>query len=111
MPECGLHSVASGCTPSDGFGVDPLDEDADGDCWFQISDRQLVRVALVAVEVGARFQRDALPIDPMTWLLTPRPSFGGRTPLEASLCRDRCLKMVIAHGLSASFADSGFVGE
>lgn len=89
------------------FDRDPLDEDEVDDARLSISTRQLARVAVVAVETGARFQRDLSPMDPVTWLLSPCREFGGVSILEASLSRDHCLDLVVLNGLSAVLPGEG----
>jgi len=45
----------------------------------------LVRLAIVATTVGARFERDGLACDPMAWMLSPRAMFDGESALTACL--------------------------
>lgn len=78
--------------------IDPLDECGEFET-MTIDRRQLVRIALVASETGARFQRDGLQQDPMAWILSPRRMFDGRAPIEACMARDNCAKAVLLHGL------------
>lgn len=81
---------------------DPLDPDEVGDPWIVTSRRRLTRLALVASEAGARFQREAGDVsthDPMAWMLSPRELFGDVPALEACLERDHCLRAVLLHGL------------
>lgn len=87
------------------FDCDPLSVDAVGDRLISISLRELARVAVVAVETGARFQRELLPADPTTWLLSRRSSFGGRSALETSLSRDGCLRLLTMQGLAQALPD------
>lgn len=79
---------------------DPLDADSPLDDVVITTSRALCRLALVATETGARFQREAEPHDPMAWLLAPRRMFGGSTALEACLQRDHFMRALILHGLS-----------
>jgi len=79
---------------------DPLDEDEKTDATVTTSRRSLARLALVAVETGARFQREDVGHDPMAWMLSPRRLFDGATALEACLERDHCLRAILLHGLS-----------
>lgn len=79
---------------------DPLDPDQAGDLVVASTWRALTRLALVATEAGARFQREEVGHDPMAWMLAPRRLFGGRSALEACLEREGCLRAVLLHGLA-----------
>lgn len=79
---------------------DPLDPDLPGDAELTTTRRALCRVATVAAEAGARFQREASPVDPMGWMLSPRRMFDGASALEACLDRDHFVRAIILHGLS-----------
>ena len=79
---------------------DPLDDDQPSDEIVTTTRRAISRVALVATEVGSRFQREGVAHDPMTWMLSPRRLFGGTSALEACLDRDACMRGVLIHGLS-----------
>jgi hypothetical protein len=79
---------------------DPLDPDSPFDDVVITSSRGLCRLALVAAETGARFQREAAPHDPMAWLLAPRRMFGGSTAFEACLQREHFMRALLLHGLS-----------
>lgn len=78
---------------------DPLDEDAEDDALVVASRRGLIRMALIAAETGARFQRERVQADPMAWMLAPRRMFDGRTAVEACLERDACVRALLLHGL------------
>lgn len=80
--------------------LDPLDDDLPGDDVVVTTRRAISRVALVAVEAAGRFQREAVPHDPMTWMLAPLALFNGSNALEACLNRDACLRGILIHGLS-----------
>lgn len=41
------------------------------------------RIARLSAETGARFVRERIFTDPVTWLFTPKELFGGRTPIDA----------------------------
>lgn len=82
---------------------DPLDPDASGDVAVSTTRRALTRLALVAAETGARFQREGTGDDPMAWMLTPRKLFDGGTPLIACLEQENCLRAILLHGLSIGF--------
>lgn len=79
---------------------DPLDDDAPTDAAVTTTRRGLVRLALVAAETGARFQREAVEHDPMSWLLAPRALFGGASAIDACLARQECMRGILLHGLS-----------
>ena len=79
---------------------DPLDADEANDAVVTATRRGLTRLALVAAETGARFQREEVAHDPMAWMLAPRRLFDGAPALEACLSRDACLRAVLLHGLS-----------
>ncbi len=79
---------------------DPLEEDVAGDHAITATRRGLTRLALVATEVGARFQREAEGLDPMGWMLAPRRLFGGSTAIEACLGREGFMRALLLHGLS-----------
>ena len=79
---------------------DPLDADEAGDEVVRATRRGLTRLALVAAETGARFQREEVGHDPMAWLLAPRRLFDGEAVVDACLDRDACLRAVLLHGLA-----------
>lgn len=79
---------------------DPLEPDSPDDDVVITSSRALCRLALVAAEAGARFQREAETHDPMAWLLAPRRLFGGSTAFEACLQREHFMRALLLHGLS-----------
>ena len=81
------------------WGLDPLDHDHADDETVELSKRQLVRIALIATEVGARFQRDGNTHDPMAWMLVPRGLFAGRPAIEACGEHSNCLRSILVHGL------------
>ena len=89
-------NYASNCTVYE----DPLDDDDPADETLTTSRRALVRLALVATEVGARFQREGVAYDPMAWMLSSRRLFSDRPALLACLELDECLRAVLLHGLS-----------
>ena len=79
---------------------DPLDPDLPQDAEVVTTRRALCRIATVAAETGARFQREASAVDPMGWMLSPRRMFDGASALEACLDRDHFVHAIILHGLS-----------
>ena len=78
--------------------LDPLDHSED-DEHVTLTMREIVRVILVATEVGGRFQRDGISTDPMSWMLAPRRAFYGRPPIEACVTLENCTRAVLIHGL------------
>lgn len=78
---------------------DPLDPDRPEDDVVVTTKRGLCRVAMVAAEVGGRFQREGLEHDPMAWMLAPRDLFRGGAAIEACLGRDDFLRATLLHGL------------
>lgn len=105
-PECDAGAIGS-------FTLDdPLDPDLPDDTALLTTRRALCRVAMVAAEAGARFQREADPTDPMAWMLSPRRMFGGAPPIEACLERGNFVRAVVLHGLSLGMdADPGSLDE
>ena len=79
---------------------DPLENDNHEDVAVVTSRRGLTRLALVAAETGARFQREGVGHDAMAWILAPRDLFHGATPLDACLEQANCLRAIVLHGLS-----------
>ncbi|MDQ0839206.1 hypothetical protein [Sphingomonas faeni] len=78
---------------------DPLDQDAPDDEHMATTRRELLRLALIASETGARFQREGIAHDPMAWLLAPRRLFEGASAIDACLSRDACMRALLVHGL------------
>lgn len=79
------------------WNLDPLGIER-GD--YLVVDRlEIVRIALVASEAGARFQRDGTSDDPLRWLLTASPIFQGRPPIEACRRKDACSLAILVQGL------------
>ncbi len=85
-------------TTTNRWMLDPLDHADDDEC-ITLTLREIVRVTLVATEVGARFQRDGITTDPMAWMLAPRRVFGGMPPVEACIMQSNCARAVLIHGL------------
>lgn len=89
---------------------DPLAADAPDDELVLTTRRALVRIALVASETGARFQRDALDHDSMAWMLAPRALFDGRAPIDACQDVESCRRGVLLHALGHSLdAERDFI--
>lgn len=79
--------------------IDPLDPDGLEDMPLVVTRRQLIRLAVVSTEVGARFQRDAVDHDGMAWMLAPRALFDGRDAIDAALEQHHCIRALLLHGL------------
>jgi hypothetical protein len=79
---------------------DPLDPDLLSDEMFPVTRRQICRVATVAAEAGARFQREGHAVDPMGWMLAPRTMFHGAAALEACMQLEHFVNATLLHGLS-----------
>lgn len=79
---------------------DPLDDDEDGDAAVPATRRGLTRLALIAAETGARFQREGEGLDPMAWMLAPRRLFAGSTAIESCLARADFMRALLLHGLA-----------
>ena len=82
------------------FMIDPLDFDDADDEVVVTTKRGLVRLALVAADTAARFEREAIGHDPVAWMIAPRALFDGRTAIDACLAREDCLRAVLLHGLA-----------
>ena len=91
-------SHRNGDMPSGRWMIDPLDDGETGGSSL-VSDVEMLRIVLVALETGARFQRDGLSLDPLAWMVTPRRMFGGLPPIEACVRMEACSKAVLVHGL------------
>ena len=79
--------------------LDPLEEDATTDIVIETTDRSLVRLAIAASDVGARFEREGLEFDAAAWLMAPRTLFDGRTAIEACMEREGFRRNLLLHGL------------
>lgn len=76
-----------------------LDRDDDADGIVVVTRRRLVRIALVAAETALRFERDAIPVDPVAWMLAPRRLLAGRAPIDACLSLEECERALLLHSL------------
>lgn len=79
---------------------DPLGRDRDTDIQIVTTRRALCRMAFVAAETAARFEREGIDHDPVAWMMTPRMLFEGDSALEACLHRTGFKRAIILHGLS-----------
>lgn len=87
--------------PSANFQLlDPLEEDAPGDERVGLSRRQICRLATIASETGARFARDRLRFDALSWLYAPRELFAGRCAIEACVEIRAFRRALVLQGLS-----------
>lgn len=89
-----------GGAPPPALYDDPLGFDGMDDPDVVATRRGLTRLALIAAETGARFQREGEGRDPMAWMLAPRMLFGGSTAIESCLAREDFLRALLLHGLS-----------
>jgi len=80
---------------------DPLQEDDVDDVAVSVTRRGLARIALVASEVGASFDRCDTALDPMEWMSAPRRLFGGAAAMDACLDLGDCLRAILLHQLDA----------
>ncbi|MDH7639982.1 hypothetical protein [Sphingomonas oryzagri] len=78
---------------------DPMLPDETGDERVGVTRRGLVRLAMVAAEVGARFQREGVAHDPMAWMLSPRAVFDGETAIDACIDLAPAMRAIMLHGL------------
>ena len=79
---------------------DPTQHDHEGDPVVVTTRRGLSRIAFVAAETGARFEREGIDHDPVAWMMTPREIFDGSAALDACLERHAFMRAAILHGLS-----------
>lgn len=79
--------------------VDPLGADRIDDMPVVTSERRLRRLAIVAADTGARFEREGIAHDPVAWLAAPRALFHGGTAIESCQDRDGFMRATLLHGL------------
>lgn len=99
MTQVRADTQVSGVAPAASYD-DPLDEDTAADPTMVATRRGLTRLALIAAETGARFQREGEGHDPMAWMLAPRRLFAGSTAIESVLAREDFMRALLLHGLS-----------
>lgn len=78
--------------------LDPLSDSQVGGLTCLL-DVQVLRIVLVALETGARFQREGIALDPLAWMVTPRRMFGGLPAIEACSDVEACSRAILVHGL------------
>ncbi|MBD8735365.1 hypothetical protein [Sphingomonas sp. CFBP 13706] len=94
------------------WGCDPLDPDATADVFEPTSPRRLLRLAIAAADVGARFAREGLDHDPVAWMLTPRAVFEGLTPMDACQDLKHFKRSIVLHALGLGLdADPDAIDE
>ncbi len=107
-----IDETASPVLPAIDAMQDPLDPDTMDDHPVVTTRRRLTRLALVAAETGARFQREGIGYDPMAWLLAPRDLFDGMDAIDAVAELRHCTRAILLHGLGIGLdADPAFVDE
>ena len=82
------------------FTFDPLQPDEDSDMVIKTTERRLMRLTMLACDVGARFARDQIDVDPAVWMLNPRHIFLGKRPLEACQSLEPFIQGTILHAVS-----------
>lgn len=82
------------------FHEDPADADLPSDVVVNTTRRGLCRMAMVAADTAARFQREGVDVDPVAWMLAPRQLFGGAAAIEACLGQDDFIRASLLHGLA-----------
>lgn len=92
------RSATTAASEANRWMLDPLDHGHE-ETELVLTLREIVRVTLVATEVGARFQREGIGTDPMAWMLAPRRAFNGIPPIEACIAQSDCARAVLIHGL------------
>jgi len=81
------------------WDCDPLAQDESGDVAYLTTARRLLRLAICAADVGARFAREGRSEDPAAWMLSPRRLFADRVPIEACQDLENFRRSVILNGL------------
>jgi hypothetical protein len=94
------------------WGADPMDRDEPSDEPVVTTRRRLLRLSILATEVGARFAREGIGHDPAAWMLTPRMAFGGARPIEACQDLHDFGRAILLHGLGLGLdADPNVLDE
>lgn len=81
---------------------DPLVDDRDDDPSVATTERRLIRLTLAACDLGARFARGNIDLDPGTWMLTARDLFDGKRGIDACQDLEPFMRCIIANGLNLS---------
>jgi len=81
------------------WDCDPLAEDESGDVAYLTTPRRLLRLAICAADVGARFAREGLSEDPAAWMIAPRRLFGDRAAIDACQGLENFRRSVVLNGL------------
>jgi len=79
---------------------DPLGHDRHDDAVITTTRRAISRVAYVAAETAARFERECVGSDPVAWLFAPRRTFDGEAAIDACMRRGAFQRAILLHGLS-----------
>ncbi len=94
---------------ADPFSRAELGEDA-----MAVRQAELVRLAIVAAGVGARFERERIPHDPVAWLLAPRARCSTASALTACLGETAFEQALVLHADGAGLgldADPRFLDQ
>ncbi|MBB3693619.1 hypothetical protein [Sphingomonas sp. BK580] len=95
-----MHLMEPDMKPDEAGYVDPVDADRPSDRLIVTTERRLRRMALVAADTGARFEREGVEHEPLAWMLAPRELFLGARPIDACQNRDEFLQATLLHRLS-----------
>ena len=79
---------------------DPAAPDNEADVEIVTTRRAITRVVMVAAETASRFEREALPHDPVAWMCAPRRLFLGGCAIDACLALEDFERAILLHGLS-----------
>ena len=94
--------------------ADPFSRAERGEDAMAVRQAELVRLAIVAAGVGARFERERIPHDPVAWLLAPREMFDGESALTACLGETAFERALVLHADGAGLgldADPRFLDQ
>ncbi len=82
------------------FLKDPLDADHPDDQRRSITDRQLVRLLVIAAHTATRFEREHSEVDPVAWMLASRRLFCGKAAIDACHELSAFTRAIVLHGLA-----------
>ena len=82
------------------FLKDPLDADHPDDQRRSITDRQLVRLLVIAAHTASRFEREHSEVDPVAWMLSSRRLFCGKAAIDACHELSAFTRAIVLHGLA-----------